>query len=222
MPEPDKKTIMVVDDEQEIRESLQKTLTREGFEVVLAESGPDCMKKLESGKPDLILLDIFMYPWDGWRTLEEIKQNPDTQDIPISMLTVVPLTIEDFEDKPIERSKFVYIENYLVKPINRDDLLRAVRDIIGLEEYLKNIVNLLIQNGEEKGATDFEKAARNLYRNRKLKQSLVKCLVEEAKNIERVRKVIELQERNIELSMLQIRALEGRYRKYGIRLMGGK
>jgi two-component system, OmpR family, response regulator len=217
-----KKIIMVVDDEQEIRESLQKTLSREGFEVVLAESGPDCTNKLETIRPDLILLDIFMYPWDGWRTLDEIKKNPETQDIPISMLTVVPLTIEDFEDKPIERSKFVYIENYLVKPINRDDLLRAVRDIIGLEEYLKKVVNLLIQNKEEKGAKDFEKAARNLYRNRKLKQSLVKCLVEEAKNIERVRKVIELQERNIELSMLQIRALEGRYRKYGIRLVGGK
>lgn len=222
MSENDKKTIMVVDDEEEIRESLQKTLTREGFDVILAESGPDCIQKLESRKPDLILLDIFMYPWDGWKTLEEIKRNPETVDVPVSMLTVVPLTIEDFEDRPIERSKFVYIENYLVKPVNRDDLLRAVRDIIGLEEYLKKVADLLTQNGEEKGAKDFEKAARNLYRNRKLKQSLIKCLVEEAKNIERVRKVIELQERNIELSMLQIRSLEGRYRKYGIRLVGGK
>lgn len=223
MPETDnKKIIMVVDDELEIRESLSKTLTREGFEVVLAESGPECINKLESIIPDLILLDIFMYPWDGWKTLEEIKKNPDTMEIPISMLTVVPLTIEDFEDKPIERSKFVYIENYLVKPINRDDLLRAVRDIIGLEQYLKKIVHTLIQNGEEKGAKNFETAARNLYRNRKLKQSLVKCLVEEAKNIERVRKVIELQERNIELSLLQIRALEARYRKFGISLLSGK
>lgn len=215
------KAIMVVDDEQEIRESLHKTLSKEGYEVILAESGPDCMTKLETAHPDLILLDIFMYPWDGWKTLDEIKKNPKTMDIPISMLTVVPLTIEDFEDKPIERSKFVYIENYLVKPINRDDLLRAVRDIIGLEEYLRRVVNVLLKNGEEKGARDFEKAARNLHRNRKLKQSLVKCLVEEARNIERVRKVIELQERNIELSLLQIRALEGRYRKYGIKLVPG-
>jgi len=213
---------MIVDDEQEIRESLQMILAREGFEVILAESGPDCISKLETVHPDLILLDIFMYPWDGWKTLETIKNNPDTTEIPISMLTVVPLTIEDFEDKPIEQSKLVYIENYLVKPINRNDLLRAVRDIIGLESYLKNIVHLLKKHGEERGAKDFETAARNLYRNRKLKNSLVRCLVDEAKNIDRVRKVIALQEKNIELSLLQIRALEARYRKYGVRLAGAK
>jgi len=215
----DRKMIMVVDDEQEIRESLHKTLTKDGYEVVLAESGPDCMEKLETNHPHLILLDIFMHPWDGWKTLEMIKKNSETQDIPVSMLTVVPLTIEDFEDRPIERSKFIYIENYLVKPINRDELLRAVRDIIGLEDYLNKVIVILKQHREEKGANDFEQAARNLHRNRKLKQSLVKCLVEEARNIERVRKVIELQERNIELSILQIRALEGKYRKYGIRLL---
>jgi len=210
------KVIMVVDDEPEIRESLNKILTREGYEVVLAESGPDCIELLKSISPDLILLDIFMYPWDGWETLERIKTNPETLTIPISMLTVVPLTIEDFEDKPAERSKFVYIENYLVKPIDRNELLRAIRDIIGLEEHLRTVVDLLMENGEEKGAKDFEKAAHNLHRNRKLKQSLVKCLVEEAKSIDRVRKVIELQERNIELSLLQIRAIEGKFRKYGI------
>lgn len=214
------KTIMVVDDEPEIRESLRRTLNAGGYQVVLAESGPDCVKQLESSKPDIILLDIYMYPWDGWRTLDELKKNPSTVDIPVSMLTVVPLTIEDFEDKPIERSKFIFIENYLMKPINRDELLQAVRDIIDLEDHLKKVVATLRENGEDKGAEDFEKATRNLQRNRKLKQSLIKCLVDEARDMDRVRKVIELQDKNIELYLLQIRALETRYRAYNITSYG--
>lgn len=214
--EESNKTIMVVDDEYEIRESLYKTLTRENYNVMLAESGPECIELLKTAHPDIILLDIFMNPWDGWKTLDKIKGNPETMDIPVSMLTVVPLTVEDFEDKPIERSKFIFLENYLVKPVNREELLRAVRDIIEMDEHLKTAIDTLKDSEEAEMAKEFERVARNLHRNRKLKQSLIRCLVDEAKDMERVRKVIELQERNIDLSLKQIRALENKYRKYGV------
>ena len=67
------KTILVVDDETSILQSLEGILTDEGFEFVGAESGLEALEKIEEMMPDVVLLDIWMPGLDGIETLEKIK-----------------------------------------------------------------------------------------------------------------------------------------------------
>ena len=67
-------TVLVVDDETSILESLDGILSDEGFEVITAEGGADALEKIQEVIPDLVLLDIWMPGMDGIETLEKIKE----------------------------------------------------------------------------------------------------------------------------------------------------
>ena len=66
--------IMIVDDEQEVIESIKTILELEGYEAVGAESGDECLKKLEKESVDLILMDFFMPGMDGRMVIEKIRE----------------------------------------------------------------------------------------------------------------------------------------------------
>ena len=80
-------TILVVDDSPFIVDVFVTMLERGGYRTVAAYGGEECLEILKTVTPDLILLDIMMEPVDGWETLERIKENPETKDIPVLMLT---------------------------------------------------------------------------------------------------------------------------------------
>ena len=80
-------TILVVDDSPFIVDVFVTMLERGGYRTVAAYGGEECLGILKTVTPDLILLDIMMEPMDGWETLEKIKENPATKDIPVLMLT---------------------------------------------------------------------------------------------------------------------------------------
>ena len=80
-------TILVVDDSPFIVDVFVTMLERGGYRTVAAYGGEECLEILKTVTPDLILLDIMMEPVDGWETLERIKENPRTKDIPVLMLT---------------------------------------------------------------------------------------------------------------------------------------
>ena len=67
-------TILVVDDEATILQSLSGILSDEGFEVLTASNGYEALKVIEEASPDLVLLDIWMPGMDGIETLQEIKR----------------------------------------------------------------------------------------------------------------------------------------------------
>lgn len=117
-----KKLIMIVDDEPKIRLVIRKILEREGFSVSEAESGEDCLKKLNVQKPDLILMDVMMPGIDGWETCTMIKSNEETKDLVVSMLTVK--TSEEDKIKSLEES---LADWHIQKPIEREKLTRAVK-----------------------------------------------------------------------------------------------
>ncbi|MGC9502250.1 response regulator [Baaleninema sp.] len=80
--------ILIVDDEQDIREVTQIVLELEGgWEVVTASSGSEGIAAAERDRPDAILLDVMMPDMDGLETLKQLRQNPDTQSIPVLFLT---------------------------------------------------------------------------------------------------------------------------------------
>ena len=81
------KTILVVDDELDIRQSVKMILEKNGYTVLTAENGDDCLIKIKDTTPDLILLDIMMPEMDGWDVFTKLKENPYWAKVSIVFLT---------------------------------------------------------------------------------------------------------------------------------------
>jgi len=117
-------TIMVVDDSSFIVDVFVTMLERGGYRTIATYGGQECLDLLKTEKPDLILLDIMMEPMDGRETLERIKTNPKTRDIPVMMLTAKQLTPDEAQEYGI------YIEDYVLKPITHRELYDVIEHIL--------------------------------------------------------------------------------------------
>ena len=136
--------ILVVDDSPMIVDVFVAMLERGGYRPTAAYSGPECLEILKDMKPDLILLDIMMEPMDGWETLENIKMNPDTRDIPVMMLTAKQLTPEEAQEYG------AYIEDYVMKPTTHRQLYEAIEYIL----QRKDEISQKIEEAKEAGIED--------------------------------------------------------------------
>ncbi len=117
--------ILVCDDDYDILRSVKFMLESEGYDVVTVLGGKECIEKAKAEKPDYIFLDIMMPGMDGWETLKELKENEDLKHIPVSMLTVNPLTLETFKQEEMEG-----LVDYIVKPFSKEDLLETIGQIL--------------------------------------------------------------------------------------------
>ena len=115
------KTIMVVDDEEDIRSTVKTILEKEGYNVVTAIDGDDCLKKMTEQKVDLSLMDIMM---PGTPVREVVKKIKDTK---ISYLTVVRTSEAEKED--LMKSK--NIVDFIQKPFDINELAKRVKKLIG-------------------------------------------------------------------------------------------
>lgn len=148
--------ILVVDDEADIVYLVKEILRNEGHEVRGATSGQEALKKLKHDKPDLILLDIMMPELDGWKTLELIKKEKVLKDVPVSMLTAKPLTVETAGRKEIEG-----VVDYIEKPFSKESLVKKVNySIIEDLEAIKEKKEKLREVVDEKAVSNYEIAAR--------------------------------------------------------------
>jgi CheY-like chemotaxis protein len=119
--------IMVVDDEPGVLVVERKMLERGGYEVIEASSGEECLEKLKSVKPDLILMDVMMPEMDGWETTKIIKEGDDTKDIP-----VVIITVRESEDDKTRSYMYSHADGHVVKPVSREELLETVDWVFNL------------------------------------------------------------------------------------------
>ncbi len=120
----EQKVILIVDDDQDFIEATKIVLEKSGYSVETCLSAKECIAKLKSLKPDLIVCDVMMETdHSGFDLCREIKRTTDTKDIPILMLTAVDqkyslnfsqsagdeawLPVDDFIDKPVEASVLV-------------------------------------------------------------------------------------------------------------------
>ena len=87
--ETSNKTILIVEDEADLREALATALAYEGYTILQAGDGEDGLKKAFESKPDLILLDIIMPKKDGLEVLKEIKSDDSLKDTKIIVMTVL-------------------------------------------------------------------------------------------------------------------------------------
>jgi CheY-like chemotaxis protein len=121
------KKIMIVDDEENVLELIKAILEREGFEVIPAISGRECLDKLENGiKPDLILMDMMMPVMTGKDTVKKIREDSRTKDIKIAFLTVVRLS-----EVGVDELKKLGVLDYITKPFDMADLVERVRKLLG-------------------------------------------------------------------------------------------
>ena len=81
------KKILLVDDDQALRQLYVTELASQKYETIEAANGQECLAKAKSEKPALILLDVMMPDLDGIATLTKLKQDPELKDIPVMMLT---------------------------------------------------------------------------------------------------------------------------------------
>ncbi|MBU0650609.1 response regulator [bacterium] len=119
------KKILIVDDEPEIVLASTIRLTQANYKIVSAYNGKDGVKKAGEEKPDLILLDISMPEQDGFVSLEKLKQDPLTKQIPVIMLTAKSQT----ED--VIKATNLGAEDYVVKPFDYLVLLKKIKALIG-------------------------------------------------------------------------------------------
>lgn len=82
-----KPCILIVDDEPDIITMIQRSLSAEGFDVLVAYDGLAALDIAENDQPDIIVLDIMMPMMSGYETCAQLKQNPHTKDIPVLCLS---------------------------------------------------------------------------------------------------------------------------------------
>lgn len=140
----DKKTILVVDDTVSNLKLAESALMND-FKPVLLTSGEQALKYLLKNKPDLIILDIQMPGLDGYETLERLRAEPETADIPVIFFSALS------EDESELHGLSIGAADYIVKPVIPALLLHRVRMQLELHAYRKNLENLVEQKSREIG-----------------------------------------------------------------------
>jgi len=104
-----KATVLVIDDDANVRDLMQRTITKDGFRVEVAADGARGLALAKQIRPAIITLDVMMPGMDGWAVLTALKADPGTADIPVVMLTIVDdrnmgfsLGAADYFTKPID------------------------------------------------------------------------------------------------------------------------
>lgn len=117
-------TILIVEDEKDIRELLAYSLIKEGFTVIEAADGVSALSLAKTKRPDLVLLDLMLPGMDGLSVCRQLQRDPETADIPVIMLTA----------KGEEVDRIVGFElgagDYIVKPFSLREVVLRVRAVL--------------------------------------------------------------------------------------------
>lgn len=123
-----KKRVLVVDDERHIVRLVQVNLERQGYDVLTAYDGVECLEKAKSEKPDLIVLDVMMPRMDGFEALQRLKTDPETSYIPVIMLTARA------QDRDVLQGYQYGADLYLTKPFSPLELISLVKRVFESQE----------------------------------------------------------------------------------------
>ena len=119
-----RQSVLVVDDEEDIRELISYNLLKEGYQVAGVGSGEEALAAVESKTPDLILLDIMLPGLDGLRVCRKLKDDPTFASIPIIMLTAKG------EEPDIVTGLNMGADDYVTKPFSPKVLLARVQAVL--------------------------------------------------------------------------------------------
>jgi DNA-binding response OmpR family regulator len=122
-----RKSILIVDDERDILDSLSVFLRRNGYGVYTADTGKEGLALAKKEAPSLIILDLMLPDVDGTDVAVELMQNPETRGIPIIFLTSVLTKTEQQESGEMIANRCI-----IAKPCRSEEILGLIKDRIGL------------------------------------------------------------------------------------------
>jgi CheY-like chemotaxis protein len=129
--------LLVVEDNDNVRDNLAELLTLSGYEVVTAVNGKDGIAKIQSFKPDLILCDVMMPELDGFGLLKIISSIPNLATIPFIFLTAKT------EKTDFRRGMSLGASDYITKPYDDMDLLQSIETRLKNKQLEKDMINHL-------------------------------------------------------------------------------
>jgi len=115
--------VLVVDDDEVIRQLIAVNLQLEGFEVHTAVDGRDCLDRVREVAPDVITLDVMMPRLDGWVTAVRLREDPETAGIGVVMITARA------QERDVDRGMGIGVDAYVTKPFDPVELIRTVREL---------------------------------------------------------------------------------------------
>lgn len=126
-----RKKILIVDDNEVILKTLSLKLKAGDFEVLTAVDGSEAVSAARTKQPDLILLDIGFppevsgVPWDGFRIIQWLKRLEEAKNIPVIIITGSDAA--KYKDRALKEGAVAFFQ----KPVNNDELLATIRQILG-------------------------------------------------------------------------------------------
>ena len=142
-------TILVVDDDESIRSLLNQELSDAGYLIEQATNGKEALERIRKNRPDLIILDVMMPEMNGFDVAAVLKNDPQTMDIPIIVLSIV-------QDKA--RGFRIGVDRYLTKPIDTAQLFAEVGALLEQGKSKKKVMVVDEDSAAVRSLTDVLKA----------------------------------------------------------------
>ncbi|MDP4261386.1 MAG: response regulator [Bacteroidota bacterium] len=119
-----KKCILLVEDNEPIRENTTELLELLHYEVIVARDGKQALDRIQEKTPDLIVSDIMMPGIDGYELLHTLRENHPMESLPFIFLTA------SSEKKDIEKGMCMGASGYITKPFQADELIQLIRNVL--------------------------------------------------------------------------------------------
>lgn len=155
----EKKHVLVVEDNVDVRNEISTILELESFQVSIAENGKRALEILENIEPDIIISDIMMPEMNGIEFLENIRKTKRTQDIPFLFLSARS------SRKDLREGMNLGAEDYITKPFAIEELIQSINARIQRFDELRSIHSEILQNNAS-GFDGLEQLKKNLLKNK--------------------------------------------------------
>ena len=165
------KKILVIEDEEPVRDNILELLNAEGFKVVSAPNGSSGVKLAQQHQPDLILCDIMMPELDGYGVLDSLRQDPATATIPFIFLTAKT------DKTDLRQGMELGADDYLTKPFTVDELLNAIATRLEKQAAIAKQYQ-----AEQQRAEGLARKTEELQRTLDLKEDILKRLSQELRD----------------------------------------
>ncbi len=154
--------ILVIEDEDDVRENIEEVLELSDYQVITAAHGEQGVKLAQSQQPDLILCDIMMPKLDGYGVVKELRHNPETERIPVIFLTAKV----DRSDQRLGMD--LGADDYLTKPFSTKDILSAVESRLQRQKVYQSQVK-----AEQQKTQDLQKASKKIQHDLDKRQQML-------------------------------------------------
>jgi CheY-like chemotaxis protein len=132
--------VLVIDDDETVRDLMERFLVKEGFSAITAANGIDGLRLAREVHPAAITLDVMMPDLDGWTVLAALKGDPELADIPVILVTIIDEKARGFA---------LGATDYMIKPIDRERLASVLRSLLDDRTTVHALPHALVVEDDE-------------------------------------------------------------------------